>query len=93
MVGAYAAYADVSNLEMALGDFIAEEDTDELARVSHLDGAGVQVFELVGHIRLAPLADGDDQHDGGGPHNNPQGGKQHLEFVFHNVDPDQPDQL
>lgn len=33
IVGAYAAYTRVSNLELALGDFIAEEDTDELARV------------------------------------------------------------
>lgn len=33
VVGAYAAYTRVSNLELALGDFIAEEDTDELARV------------------------------------------------------------
>ena len=33
IVGAYAAYAQVCNLEPALGDFIAQEDTEDLSRV------------------------------------------------------------
>lgn len=33
IVGAYAAYAQVSNLELALGDFITQEDTEDLSRV------------------------------------------------------------
>ena len=33
IVGAYAAYAQVSNLELTLGDFITQEDTENLSRV------------------------------------------------------------
>lgn len=33
IVGAYAAYAQVCNLELALGDFITQEDTEDLSRV------------------------------------------------------------
>lgn len=33
IVGAYAAYAQVCNLETALGDFITQEDTEDLSRV------------------------------------------------------------
>ena len=33
IVGAYAAYAQVSNLELSLGDFITQEDTEDLSRV------------------------------------------------------------
>ena len=33
VVGVYAAYAQVTNLELSLGDFIAGEDTEDLSRV------------------------------------------------------------
>ena len=51
VVGAYAAYAQVTNLELALGDFITEEDTDGLTRVCVL---GSRVCEdIFGSAALA----------------------------------------
>lgn len=51
IVGTYAAYAQVSNLEMALGDFITEEDTEDLSRVCVLGSRVCE--EIFGSASLA----------------------------------------
>ncbi len=51
IVGAYAAYAQVSNLELALGDFITQEDTEDLSRVCVLGSRVCE--EIFGSTMLA----------------------------------------
>ena len=48
IVGAYAAYAQVSNLELSLGDFITQEDTEDLSRVcEEIFGTAATAFNNV----------------------------------------------
>ncbi len=51
VVGVYAAYAQVTNLELSLGDFIAGEDTEDLSRVCVLGSRVCE--EIFGTAALA----------------------------------------